>query len=338
MNNTCSIRVFYPRPKGRIVLCTGLDWNREVEATRVEQDGDLWHFDITTDRPYFYFKPCIEDDGGTLHWSVGSNYLAISTAPEAKDVYPHFFGSTSGDITHPIDVPGGTGDYAHRVRVYQPPGYDDNTLKRYPVLYMHDGTNLFFPEESFLGQTWEVDETMDMLDAMNVIDKVIVVGVYAGDRMSEYTKPGYEAYGRFVVESLKPFIDGAFRTLRGPEHTAVMGSSLGGVVSFHLAWQWPEVFGMAACLSSTFGYRDDFFDRVRSEPRRDVRFYLDSGWPEDNYEPTQGMRDLLASRGYKSGEDLLYYAFPGAEHNESLWAARSHIPFQFFFGKTPVFE
>jgi predicted alpha/beta superfamily hydrolase len=234
-------------------------------------------------------------------------------------------------------VPGGSGDYAHKVRVYQPPGYDENTLKRYPVLYMHDGTNLFFPEESFLGETWQVDETMDTLDAMNVIDKCIVVGVYAGDRMNEYTKPGYEGYGRFLVESLKPFIDGGFRTLGGPDNTAVMGSSLGGVVSFYLGWQWPQVFGMAACLSSTFGYRDDFFQRVRSEPKRDVRFYLDSGWPEDNYEPTQGMRDLLASRGYRSGEDLLYYAFPQAEHSERFWASRLHIPFQFFFGKTPSF-
>src|SRR6185369_11926137 len=129
------------------------------------------------------------------------------------------------------------------------PGYDENTLKRYPVLYMHDGSNLFFPAESFMGETWEVDETMDMLDAMNVINKAIVVGIYPGDRMTEYTRSGYERYGRFVVESLKPFIDNSFRTLGDPANTAVMGSSLGGVVSFYLGWQYPQVFGNAACLS-----------------------------------------------------------------------------------------
>jgi len=176
-----------------------------------------------------------------------------------------------------------------------------------------------------------------MLDAMNLIDKCIVVGVHAADRMSEYTRPGYEGYGRFLVEALKPFVDGAFRTLGGPERTAVMGSSLGGVVSFYLAWQHPEVFGHAACLSSTFGYRDDLFQRVRGEPKRDVRFYLDSGWPEDNFENTQAMRDLLAQRGYQPGVDLLHYAFPGAEHAERFWASRCHIPFQFFFDKTPAF-
>ena len=111
-----------------------------------------------------------------------------------------------------------------------------------------------------------------------------------------------------------------------------MGSSLGGVVSFYLGWQWPDVFGNAACMSSTFTYNDDLMERVAGEAKRDVRFYLDSGWPRDNYEVTRGMRDLLVRRGYRFGEDLLYFAFPNALHNERSWAVRSHIPFQFFFG------
>jgi enterochelin esterase-like enzyme len=331
MGNTCTIRVFYPRPNGRIVLRTEWDWGRDVEASRVGDDGTRWEFDVTTDQTYLYFKPCIREDSGAVHWSVGSNYLAVCSTGEARDLYPHFFDGTSGDITHPLEAGG------HQVRVYQPPGYDENTLKRYPVLYMHDGTNLFFPREAFMGATWQVEQTMDMLDDMNVIDKVIVVGIYAGDRMNEFTKPGYEDYGRSLVSGLKPFIDGGFRTLGDPGNTAVMGSSLGGVVSFYLGWQYPEVFGQAACLSSTFGYKDDLFDRVRNEPKRGVRFYLDSGWPDDNYENTQSMRDLLANRGYRPGDDLMYLAFPGAEHNEQSWATRSHIPFQFFFDKTPRF-
>jgi enterochelin esterase-like enzyme len=328
------IRVFHPRPGGRVVLRTEFDWDRDVEAARVGDDGTRWEFTVETEAPYFYFKPVVQGDDGATRWAVGSNYLAIATTTETRDLYPHFDGGTNGDITRPLEVPGGRG---RRVRVYQPPGYDENTLKRYPVLYMHDGTNLFFPDESFLGDTWEVDETMDLLDSMNLIDKCIVVGIYAGDRMNEYTAPGYQDYGRFLVESLKPFIDGGFRTLGGPDDTAVMGSSLGGVVSFYLGWQYPEVFGQAACLSSTFGHQDDLFARVRGEPKRPVRFYLDSGWPEDNFENTQSMRDLLAQRGYQSGVDLMYLAFPGAEHSERFWATRSHIPFQFFFDKTPSF-
>jgi enterochelin esterase-like enzyme len=162
--------------------------------------------------------------------------------------------------------------------------------------------------------------------------------------MTEYTESGYSDYGHFVVNALKPFIDQGFRTLGDAASTVVMGSSLGGVVSFYLAWQYPQTFGGAACLSSTFGGQlpdgrpvDDLFARVRSEDRRAVRFYLDSGWPDDNYEPTLSMRDLLAQRGYEPGRDLCYYAFPGAQHDERSWATRCHLPFQFFFDKTPRF-
>jgi predicted alpha/beta superfamily hydrolase len=112
-----------------------------------------------------------------------------------------------------------------------------------------------------------------------------------------------------------------------------MGSSLGGVVSMYLAWQYPQVFGKAACLSSTFGYRDDLMQRIEHEPKRDIELYVDTGWPRDNYEVGKSMRDLLVKKGYQFGKDLLYFGFPEALHNEASWSARSHLPFQFFFGK-----
>ncbi len=117
-----------------------------------------------------------------------------------------------------------------------------------------------------------------------------------------------------------------------------MGSSLGGVVSFYLGWQWPEAFGKIACLSSTFTYRDNLLDRVSSEPKRKLRIYLDSGWPGDNYEPTRSMRDRLIWKGYRPGHELFYLAFPEAKHDENAWAARSPIPFQFLFGNLPRFS
>ena len=176
-----------------------------------------------------------------------------------------------------------------------------------------------------------------MLDKMNAIEEVIVVGIHPNDRMNEYTMPGYEDYGRFLVESLKPLIDGKYRTLTGPANTAAMGSSLGGVVSFYLGWQWPEVFGKIACLSSTFTYRDNLLDRVSTESKRKLRIYLDSGWPGDNYEDTRSMRDRLIWKGYRPGSELFYIAFPEAKHDENAWASRSPIPFQFLFGKLPTF-
>ena len=173
---------------------------------------------------------------------------------------------------------------------------------------------------------------------MNAIEEVIVVGIHPNERMREYTSPGYEEYGRFLVEKLKPLIDGKYRTHPGPADTAVMGSSLGGVVSFYLGWQWPEVFGKIASLSSTFTYRDDLLGRVSAEPKRKIKIYLDSGWPGDNYEATRSMRDRLIWKGYNIGSELFYLVFPEAKHDEKAWAARSPIPFQFLFGRLPMFE
>ena len=289
---TLKLRVIYPLRSGKIVLRTDVDWNRDVEAVAVSPDRTVFEFGYDLDRPYFYFKPCVIDQSG-FHWAAGTNYLAVMSTPGGKDIYPHFFSGTAGTISDPIDFFSQAAGGSYRVRVYFPPGYEENTLKRYPVVYMHDGNNLFFPEEAFMGSEWRVDETMDRLDSMNIIDKVIAVGIYPRDRMNEYTKPGYEAYGRFVADELKGEVDSKLRTLPAPDRTAVMGSSLGGVVSLYLAWQRPDAFGKAACLSSTFGYRDDLFSRIASEAKRPVELYIDSGWPEDNYENTTAMRDQL---------------------------------------------
>lgn len=326
------IQVFYPLNKCRIVLRSEFDWNCSIEPHYVSDDRSISEFNIESDRKYFYFKPALVDDSG-VHLSQGDNYLATTRDHTIRRCYPHFFSPPRGTFTSVLEIPEGTDNSHRRVRVYLPPGYDENTLKRYPVLYMHDGTNLFFGDEAFGGNEWRVDENVELLHNMNLIDKVIVVGVYAKDRMYEYTKPGYEQYGNFMVNELKPLVDSRLRTLTDPRNTAVMGSSLGGVVSFFLGFQYPHVFGKAACLSSTFGYRDDLMERVAAEPKKDVRFYIDSGWPEDNYENTAAMRDQLQASGYEYGKDFMHFAFPGDLHNEASWAARSHVPFQYFFGK-----
>lgn len=335
MTNSLIIRVFYPLQEGRIILRTETDWTLDIEPTEVSDNGTRFDFHFQSKVPYFYFKPCIEASG-ELYWSKGENYLALMDAPqERKDLYPHFFDSFNGTLSDIFRMQSDTmGDF-RRFRIYFPPGYQENTLKRYPVLYMHDGANLFSSDEAALGQEWQVDETMDMLDAMNLIDKVIVVGVYPEDRMREYTIDGYEQFGRYMVEELKPQIDTVLRTLPEPGRTATMGSSLGGVVALYLAWQHPDVFGMVACLSSTFGYNDDLSDRIGSEAKRDIDIYIDSAWKTDNYETNRSMRNLLLRKGYAFGKDFLYFAFPEAAHSEVYWALRSHIPFQFLFGKMP---
>ena len=168
---------------------------------------------------------------------------------------------------------------------------------------------------------------------MQAIEDLIIVGVYSNERrQEEYTKPGYETYARSIVEELVRGEQIFFRTTKQRLDRSMWGSSLGGVVSFYSVWQYPEVFGGAICMSSTFSHKDDLIARVLSEPKRDVRFYLDSGWPDDNHEVTVAMALALISRGWRYGRDLIHLSFPHAAHDERAWGMRLHLPMQLFTG------
>jgi predicted alpha/beta superfamily hydrolase len=197
---------------------------------------------------------------------------------------------------------------------------------------MQDGQNLFFPEEAFMGREWQVDETGDTLASMSAIEDFIFVGIYSEDRERDYTSPGYELYASSLAQEIVPETEKQLRVSNNRRHRSVWGSSLGGVVSFYSVWKHPDVFGAAVCMSSTFSYKDNLIDRVLTEPPRDVQFYLDSGWPGDNYEVTMGMAMALVSRGWRYGHDIFHLAFPRAEHDENAWGMRLHLPLQFLNG------
>jgi predicted alpha/beta superfamily hydrolase len=328
------LRVRYPAGRGRVVLRTELDWDRDLEPIRVSDDGETSTFALEARKPFLYFKPCLRTPDGGVLWSVGPNMLVLMTTRGTREVFPYFEGSAAGSFSEVLELDSTILGRKHRLRVYLPPGYRENPLRLYPVLYMQDGKNLFFPEEAFGGREWQVDETLHLLDGMNAVDRVIVVGIYSGDRMGEYTKPGYEAYARSVVEELKPEVEGRFRVFGSPRETGVIGSSLGGVVSFYMAWEHPQAFGLAACMSSPFSHRDDLIDRVLSEPKHTSKFYLDSGWPGDNYEVTLAMAMALSQSGYRLPEDFLHLVFPLEEHDERAWGRRLHVPVE--LGLSPV--
>lgn len=331
-----TIRVVYPVHEGRIVLRTALDWGRDVEAARVSADGTRWEFDLEAEASALEYKPRLIVPGRPAAWSCGTNKLALLAGRGAQEVYPHFDPLAAAEITPSLPFRSEVLGRELALRVYLPAGRRENTLKRYPVLYMHDGQNAFFPEEAFLHREWRVDETMARLAAMSIIDELIVVALHTPRRMEDYVSPGCEAFSKAVAGELKPAIDAAFPTLTGPRDTAVLGSSLGGVAAFHLAWTYPEVFGQAACFSSTFWYSNDLTDRARHEPlgaRAGLRIYLDSGWPDDNYDVTLAMANVLIDRGFTPGVSLHHFAFPEASHDEASWGARLHLPVQLFFGR-----
>jgi predicted alpha/beta superfamily hydrolase len=329
---TRQLRIAYPPGSGDIVLRTELDWGKDVEPSSATKDG-ISTFQVRSDHPFLYFKPCLLTSG-RLHWARGDNQLLILTEDDRRIYYPYFFDSDDGAFSPLIVFESQILGREHRARVYAPPGYYENTLATYPVAFMQDGQNLFFPDEAFQGRDWGVDSTHWQLRSMGAVEDVIFVGLYsAGERrMSEYTKPGYELYGRSLVEEIVPELEKKVRVAKGRRYRSVWGSSLGGVVSFYCVWQYPETFGAAICMSSTFSHKDDLLERVLAEDPRDVAFYLDSGWPGDNYETTLGMAMALISRGWKWGHNLLHLAYPHASHSEPDWAMRFHLPLQMIAG------
>ena len=328
---TRNLVVAYPAGNGRLVLRTDEDWDKDIEAISTSKDGSLGTFKITAKRPFVYFKPCLIRDE-VRNWAIGPNSLLLMEDTEKRICYPSFFGSDKGTFSELVEFPSKILGRTHKIRAYVPPGYYENTLSTYPVAFMQDGQNLFFPEEAFMGNEWDVDTTSATLAAMCAIEDFIFVGIYSADRMVDYTKPGYEPYARSLAEEVVPEVQRRLRVGTHRRHRSVWGSSLGGVVSFYTVWQYPETFGSAVCMSSTFSYKDDLIERVINEPRRDLGFYLDSGWPGDNYEVTVGMAMALVKRGWRYGHNLLHMAFPHAEHDEKSWGTRLHLPLQFLNG------
>jgi len=325
------LRVAYPPGRGRLVLRTEFDWNADVEPISVSADGVESLFELEAQQPFLYFKPVLIS-GEERHWAVGDNSLLLMGEEDKRVCHPFFFGSSEGRFSELIEFPSEILGRTHKVKVYLPPGYEENTEARFGVAYMQDGQNLFFPDEAFMGHDWGVSRTGSQLRSMGALEDFIIVGIYSGDRMHEYTQPGYESYGRSLVEEIVPAVDRRLRTLADRRHRTVWGSSLGGVVSFYCVWQYPEVFGAAICMSSTFSFRDNLIERVLTEPKPDVAFYLDSGWPGDNYETTVNMAMALVSRGWIYGMNMLHFCFPLAEHNEEAWGLRLHLPMQLLAG------
>ena len=168
------------------------------------------------------------------------------------------------------------------VLVYLPPGYGLDESKRYPVFYMHDGQNLINPQESFGGVVWGVDETAQELILTEQVEPLIIVGIYnTGDkRIDEYTPVksaggrmrgrggNADQYGRMIIEELKPFIDREYLTKPEAEHTALGGSSLGGLVSLHLGIKRPDVFSRLAVMSPAVWWGEQSnYPRSRADRR-----------------------------------------------------------------------
>ena len=230
-------------------------------------------------------------------------------------------------------------DRTRRIWIYLPPGYKRG-IQRYPVMYMHDGQNLFADSTSFSGE-WGIDETLQRMIMDKSIPKMIVVGIdnHPQFRLEEYTPFGFEyrgnkidpeaqLYGQFIVETLKPYIDKHYKTKRGRKYTALAGSSMGGLVSVYLALEYQDIFSKVGALSSAFGVcRDDLISYISQHPKEfSIRFWLDAGTEEGgNMEIERNqipIKQALIDAGWQDVEEVNFTIYEGAEHHERFWRDR----------------
>lgn len=231
-------------------------------------------------------------------------------------------------------------DVQRNIRVYLPEGYTKSN-DRYPVLYMHDGQNLFDTLTAFSGE-WRVDEFLDAQKGQ----KVIVVGIDHGNenRISELTPfphakyggGGAEAYVDFIRYTLKPHVDASFRSLPAAENTTIAGSSLGGLVSFYAALKFPEVFGNALVFSPSFWFNEAIYDFAEaSELKNTSRFYFLGGAAEsESMVPDMlKMKALLLKKNFPQENFIIRIVEEGA-HNEAFWSREFPDAFQWLFSNT----
>lgn len=233
------------------------------------------------------------------------------------------------------------------VEVWLPPGYDRDTERRYRVIYMHDGQNLFDPRIANTGVDWGVDEAMLRGVDAGLFAPAIVVGAWSTSQRGPEYSPWHDGpqYARFLIEELMPRVNAEFRTLTDRDNTFVMGSSMGGLLSYYLVREHPDKFSACGCVSTHFplsdavaasylGINPDAADTTPyilkdiangARVPDGVRFFFDYGTEtlDADYGPTHAaLRDWLLGQGLVEGTDFRMQEYAGAAHNEAAWRAR----------------
>ncbi|MCK9225183.1 MAG: alpha/beta hydrolase-fold protein [Candidatus Muirbacterium halophilum] len=235
-------------------------------------------------------------------------------------------------------------DLDYKTIVYLPPDYY-SSKKKFPVLYMHDGQNLFDTYTSFVGVEWEMDETAQRLILQKKIPSLIIVGIYnrGEKRMDDYT-PVYdktqkcggnaEKYSNFIINILKPYIDKKLRTLVNKENTFIGGSSLGGLVSLWIGYENPNVFSKILAVSPSVWWNEKFIINFIKE-KKDIKVWLDMGTlegrtKEHNKKILKNVKELY-KKLKKLEYDVEYTEYIDADHSERAWSQRAEDLLLFLF-------
>lgn len=288
-----------------------------------------------------------------MEWIYKSGVSLTSRKPEKQEDH-HPIGLRSGRFKMFNNVSSRYLPSRRNVIIFLPPSYW-KVKRRFPVVYFHDGNNLFDPRTAFLGCPWGLDWQLDQAWKNKQAEEFIVVGAFNTiDRHEEYT-PTFDlrekagglavSYLRFLSEELKPLVDQRFRTLQGPQHTAIAGSSLGGLISLYGAFSRPDVFGKAAAYSPSIWWDERFilhYIAAKAPLKRceNTSIWIDMGTQEGATLPNmeapvpileiRKVKEILTNAGFDT-KRLGYLEINGGKHNERDWGVRSPRVFSFLF-------
>lgn len=338
------IEVTYPEAKGTLGLRGNPPLSWEHTAPPTVREGDRHVFAVDVPPGEVLEMKIVRNEES---WETGPNYAVH--AGEHFHVEPYFERSTCTLL--PPETLNAAGMQL-TFQVLLPPSYDEQTNKRYPVIYVQDGQALWSTSSDPFG-VWHLDTTLDELYALGALQELIVVALYADEQRIERLSPVPDSkYGggkanqqlELLADHLRPLVNERFRTRPDRDNTALIGSSMGGLFSFHAAWTRSDLFSKAACLSSSFWWADrEAVRRVQQGKAPDPRplLYLDSGASHspleqdasarDGFHHTRAMFRALVTQGYTPGVDLHRLTFPGSTHDAASWAARIALPLQLLF-------
>ncbi len=309
--------------------------------------NNLWEgtytFPLQTDLEFkvtrgSYFKEALYNGNGQVPQSVKlklkKDTTIVLNPSNWNDIYQR---SIVGTVRYHHNFSSSFLRHVRNVVVWLPPSYNENSNKKYPVLYANDGQNLF-DHSNLSGSEWRMDEIADSLMRKGEIEEFIIVGIAnTKDRMIEYNgTPEGENYLKFIVTELKPFIDKTYRTKPDRSNTGITGSSMGGLISFYAIYNYPEIFSKSACFSSGFYFDDgDILQKIKNnlQPLQNSLIYLDCGGKDLDYDflPSNRLVNEILDKDKKI--KVLYKEFPNDPHNEVAWSKRLDVPFKFLFPK-----